>query len=42
MQKDLLKELNIEEFPTFIVYKNGKAVWTKTGLVAKEEFIQQL
>ncbi len=42
MQKDLLKELNIEEFPTFIVYKNGKAVWTKTGLVAKDEFIQQL
>lgn len=41
-QKDLLKELNIEEFPTFIMYKNGKAVWTKTGLVAKEEFIQQL
>lgn len=41
-QKDLVKELNIEEFPTFIVYKNGKAVWTKTGLVEKEELLQQL
>ncbi len=41
-QKDLLKELNIEEFPTFIIYKNGKAVWNKTGLVAKEEFVRQL
>ncbi len=41
-QKDLLKELNIEEFPTFMVYKNGKVVWTKTGLVEKDEFIKQL
>ena len=41
-QKDLLKQLDIEEFPTFIVYKNGKAVWKKTGLVEKGEFIKQL
>ncbi len=41
-QKDLVKELNIEEFPTFIVYKNGKAVWTQTGLVEKAALLQQL
>ncbi len=41
-QKDLVKELNIEEFPTFIVYKNGKAVWKKTGLMEKAELIEQL
>lgn len=41
-QKDLVKAMNVEEFPTFIVYKNGKAVWTKAGLLTKEEILAQL
>jgi rhodanese-related sulfurtransferase len=41
-QTDILKEMNIEEFPTFILYKAGKPVWKKQGLVEKQEFIQQL
>ncbi|MFZ4769201.1 MAG: thioredoxin domain-containing protein [Ferruginibacter sp.] len=41
-QTDLVKEMNIEEFPTFIIYKAGKPIWQKQGLVEKEVFIQQL
>jgi len=41
-QTDLVKEMNIEEFPTFIIYKEGKPIWQKQGLVEKEVFIQQL
>lgn len=41
-QTDLVKEMNIEEFPTFIIYKAGKAVWKKEGLVEKQAFIKQL
>ena len=37
-----VEEMNIEEFPTFIIYKAGKPVWQKQGLVEKEVFIQQL
>ena len=40
-QTDLVKEMNIEEFPTFIIYKEGKPVWKKEGLVEKQEFIKQ-
>lgn len=42
VQTDLIKEMNIEEFPTFIIYKQGKPVWKKEGLVDKKEFIEQL
>jgi len=41
-QTDLVKEMNIEEFPTFILYKNGQPVWKKQGLVDKNEFIKVL
>jgi rhodanese-related sulfurtransferase len=41
-QEKLVKELDAESFPTFIVYKNGKEVWRKTGIVAKEELVQQV
>jgi rhodanese-related sulfurtransferase len=41
-QTSLVKELNIEEFPTFIVYKAGKPVWKKKGLVDMEELAGQL
>ena len=39
---DIMKALNIEPIPVFIIYKKGKEVWRKQGLVSKEEFISQL
>lgn len=41
-QTNLVKQMNIEEFPTFIVYKNGQPTWQKQGLLTKEELIKQL
>lgn len=40
-QTSICKELNIDAFPTFIVYKNGKEVWRKTGLTDAKEFVAQ-
>lgn len=39
---DLLKELDIESIPVFIIYKNGVEVWRKQGLVSKDELKEQL
>jgi rhodanese-related sulfurtransferase len=39
---DVMKHLSFEALPTFIIYKNGKEVWRKTGLVEKAEFVKQL
>lgn len=39
---NLMKDLHIEPIPLFIIYKNGKEVWRKEGIVTKEEFIKQL
>lgn len=39
---DLMKAMQIEAIPVFIVYKNGKETWRKQGLVSKEELIAQL
>jgi rhodanese-related sulfurtransferase len=41
-QSNLVKEMNIEEFPSFIIYKEGKPVWKKQGLVDKATLIEQL
>lgn len=38
---DIQKKLNIEALPVFIIYKNGKEIWRKQGLVTKNEFIEQ-
>ena len=35
---DVMKHLQFESLPTFIIYKNGKEVWRKQGIVAAEEF----
>ncbi len=32
----LMKTLNIEGIPTFIIYKNGKEIWRQQGVVEKE------
>lgn len=41
--RTLAKQLNIESVPTLILYKDGKPVWTKSGIVTKavlEEALQ--
>ena len=39
---DVMKQLNIGPIPVFIIYKKGKEVWRKEGIVTKEEFLAQL
>jgi rhodanese-related sulfurtransferase len=39
---DVMKALNIEPIPVFIIYKKGKEVWRKQGVVSKEELLAQL
>lgn len=38
VEDQLMKALNVEALPTFILYKNGKEVKRKQGLVSEEEF----
>lgn len=35
---DVMKHVQFETLPTFIIYKNGKEVWRKTGIVDAAEF----
>jgi rhodanese-related sulfurtransferase len=37
-QTALCKALQVDTFPTFILYKKGKPVWRKTGIIAISEF----
>ena len=39
---EVMKHVQFEALPTFIIYKNGKEAWRKTGIVTKAEFSQQL
>jgi rhodanese-related sulfurtransferase/glutaredoxin len=39
---EIMKSLNIEPIPFFIIYKNGKEVWRKQGVISKEELHKQL
>ena len=41
-QTDLLKELNIEVLPTFLIYKSGKEVWKKEGATSYNDLISNL
>lgn len=41
-QVNICKELSIDQFPTFIIYKQGKVVWKKQGLVEISEFEKYL
>ncbi len=41
-QTEMTNYLNIEAFPTFIVYKNGKEIWRKSGIVDAKELAQYL
>ena len=39
---DVMKALGIEPIPVFIIYKKGKEVWRKQGIVSKEELLAQI
>jgi len=39
---EIQKYLNIEPIPVFIIYKEGKEVWRKQGMVTKDELLMQL
>ncbi len=41
-QEKLAADLGAAEFPTFIIYKNGKEFWRHTGLISKEELMEHL
>jgi len=41
-QEQLVKELAIEAFPTFIIYKNGKEIWRKKGIISAEELAEKI
>lgn len=41
-QTDILKQMNIEALPVFIVYKNGKEIWRKQGISTLEELKSKL
>lgn len=38
-QSDICKEIKVDAFPTFIIYKQGKEVWRQQGLVEAKEFV---
>ncbi|HMK25102.1 MAG TPA: rhodanese-like domain-containing protein [Chitinophagaceae bacterium] len=42
LHTDIQKALNIEPIPVFIIYKDGKEIWRKQGVVSKEELLAQL
>jgi rhodanese-related sulfurtransferase len=41
-QTELCKILNVNAFPTLIIYKQGKLVWQKEGIVSADEIAKQL
>lgn len=41
-QTEICRQMNINGFPTFIIYKNGKETWRKEGIVEYQEFVKQL
>ncbi len=41
-QTSLLNKMNIESLPVWIVYKNGKEIWRKQGIVSIEEIKSKL
>lgn len=39
---EVTKQNNVETLPVFIIYKNGKQVWRKQGMVTKAEMLANL
>lgn len=42
INSELAKALNVEELPTFFIYKQGKQTWKARGIVSANDIIQQL
>jgi thioredoxin len=42
MNTALMQQVGVSALPTFIVYKNGKEVWRKQGIVSKDDLTKQL
>ena len=42
VQTELMKQVNVESIPTFIIYKNGSESWRKTGIVDINELKQKI
>jgi len=38
--QEIVKNLNVEELPTLILYKNGKRVYTNIGLITKADLLK--
>lgn len=38
-QTSICKELKVDAFPTFIIYKKGKEAWRKQGLTEQKDFV---
>lgn len=41
-QTEILKKLEIDPIPVFIIYKAGKEIWRREGVISKEELSAQL
>ncbi|MCC5931640.1 MAG: hypothetical protein JJU28_20505 [Cyclobacteriaceae bacterium] len=41
-QTDILKPLNVQSFPTLLVYKDGREIWRKEGLPDDQEILSQM
>jgi hypothetical protein len=39
---EVMKQVQFEALPTFIIYKDGKEVWRKTGIVGEDELVKLL
>ncbi|MFN5987298.1 MAG: thioredoxin family protein, partial [Chitinophagaceae bacterium] len=35
---DVMKHVQFESLPTYIIYQNGKEIWRKSGIVTADEF----
>ena len=42
IQTELMKQVKVEDVPTFIIYKNGKETWRHHGIVSLEELKKQI
>jgi rhodanese-related sulfurtransferase len=42
VQTNICRELKIDGFPTFIIYKQGKEIWRKEGVVDMNEFVKKM
>lgn len=39
---DIMKKMNVDQIPVFILYKDGKEIWRKQGVSEADEFKKQI